>query len=65
MVLTVGAMKKHVDGTSCVEIRMLRWMCCKTRKDSISNEDIRDHLGGAQLEDKLRETSKWFVQIRD
>lgn len=54
-------MKKHVDRMSCVEIRMLRWMCSKTRKDSIKG--IRDNLGGAQLEDKMRETSS-FVQIR-
>lgn len=37
-------MKKHVDRTDSIEMRMLKWLSCKTRKDTIGNENIRDGL---------------------
>ena len=37
-------------------MRMLRWMCGKSRKDKIRNERFRDHLNVASIGDKLRET---------
>ena len=40
---------------SVVEIRILRWMCGKTRKDKVINEDIHHQIGIAPIEDKLRE----------
>ena len=36
-------------------MRMLRWMCGKTRKDIIRNANIHDMVGAAPIEDKLRE----------
>lgn len=35
---------------------MLRWICCKSRKDRIKNERIGEHLGIALTGDKLKET---------
>ena len=41
---------------SVAKIRMLRWMCSKSRKDRIRNVNISDMVGVAPMEDKLRET---------
>jgi hypothetical protein len=32
---------------------MLRWICGHTRLDRVGNDDIRDRLGVAQIEEKL------------
>ncbi|XP_070052340.1 uncharacterized protein [Nicotiana tomentosiformis] len=50
------------------EMRMLRWMYGYTRKDRVRNKIIRDKVGVASVEDKLRESSmRWFgyVERRD
>ena len=38
-----------------VNMKMLRWMCGKTRNDKISNTNIRDMVGVAPIKDKLKE----------
>ena len=38
-----------------VEMRMLRWMCGYTRKDRTRNEFLRDKMGVAPVDDKMRE----------
>ncbi|XP_070057395.1 uncharacterized protein [Nicotiana tomentosiformis] len=48
--------KSHVQKLKVAEMRMLRWMCGHTRRDKIRNEYIRDKLGVAPIEDKLRES---------
>ncbi|XP_070055544.1 uncharacterized protein [Nicotiana tomentosiformis] len=48
--------KSHVQKMKVAEMRMLRWMCGHTRKDRIRNEVIRDKVGVAFVEDKLRES---------
>ena len=46
-------------------MRMLRWMCGKTRNDRIRNANIRDMVGVAPIEDKLRENRlRWFDNSR-
>ncbi|XP_070029620.1 uncharacterized protein LOC142170215 [Nicotiana tabacum] len=46
-----------------VEMRMLRWMC-NIRKDMIRNEVIRDKIGVASVEDKLRKSRlRWFRNV--
>ncbi|VFR02670.1 unnamed protein product [Cuscuta campestris] len=57
--------KTHVCRLHAVEMRMLRWMCGKTRLDKISNEVIRCQVGMAPVEDKLREARlRWFGHVR-
>ncbi|VFQ75973.1 unnamed protein product [Cuscuta campestris] len=57
--------KTHVRRLHVAEMRMLRWMCGKTRLDRISNEDIRCQVGMAPVEDKLREARlRWFGHVR-
>ncbi|VFQ66544.1 unnamed protein product [Cuscuta campestris] len=57
--------KTHVRRLHAAEMRMLRWMCGKTRLDRISNEVIRRQVGMAPVEDKLREARlRWFRHVR-
>ncbi|XP_070046656.1 uncharacterized protein LOC142169634 [Nicotiana tabacum] len=57
--------KSHVQKMSIAEMRMLRWMCGHTRKDKIRNKVIRDKVGVASVEDKLRELRlRWFGHVR-
>ncbi|XP_019258913.1 PREDICTED: uncharacterized protein LOC109237106 [Nicotiana attenuata] len=44
----------HVQKMKVAEMRMLRWMCGHTRLDKIRNEVIRDKVGVASIEDKMR-----------
>ncbi|XP_070043285.1 uncharacterized protein [Nicotiana tomentosiformis] len=47
------------------EMRMLRWMCGRTKLDKIRNEDIRVKVGMAPMEDKMREARlRWFGHVR-
>ncbi|VFQ71359.1 unnamed protein product [Cuscuta campestris] len=55
----------HVRRLHAAEMRMLRWMCGKTRLDRISNEVIRRQVGMAPVEDKLWEARlRWFGHVR-
>ncbi|XP_070057622.1 uncharacterized protein [Nicotiana tomentosiformis] len=46
-------------------MRMLRWMCGHTRLDRIMNEVIRDKVGVAPIEDKMREARlRWFGHMK-
>ncbi|VFQ73049.1 unnamed protein product [Cuscuta campestris] len=57
--------KNHVRRLHAAEMRMLRWMCGKTRLDKISNEVIRRQVSMAPVEDKLREARlRWFGHVR-
>jgi len=47
------------------EMRMIWWMCGYTRLDRIRNMVIRERVGVAPLEDKLRETRlRWFGHVK-
>nr|XP_009802177.1 PREDICTED: uncharacterized protein LOC104247782 [Nicotiana sylvestris] len=57
--------KSHVHKMRVAEMRMLRWMCGHTKKDKIRNEIIRDKVGVASVEAKLRESRpRWFGHVR-
>ncbi|XP_070004357.1 uncharacterized protein [Nicotiana sylvestris] len=47
------------------EMRMLRWMCEHSKMDKIRNEVIREKVGVAPVEDKMREARlRWFGHIQ-
>ncbi|KAG5591071.1 hypothetical protein H5410_041585 [Solanum commersonii] len=55
----------HVHKMHVAEMRMLRWMCGHTRSDRIRNEVIREKVGVASVEDKLREARlRWFGHVK-
>jgi hypothetical protein len=46
-------------------MQMLRWICGHTRKDRIRNDDIRDKLGVAPIQEKLvQDRLRWFDHIQ-
>jgi len=57
--------KTQVQRLMVAEVRMIRWMCGHTRLDKIKNVVIRERVGVAPLEDKLRETRlRWFGHVK-
>ena len=44
----------HVQKMKVAKMRMLRWMCGHTRRDTIRNEDIWDKVGMTSMVDKMR-----------
>ena len=47
------------------EVRMLRWMCCVTRRDHIQNEHIRGTPRVVQASKKITEQRlKWYGHVR-
>ena len=57
--------KQHVPKISVAEMRMLRWSCGHTRRDRIRNDDIRDKLGVAPIEEKLvQHRLRWFGHLQ-
>ncbi|PHU27172.1 hypothetical protein BC332_05504 [Capsicum chinense] len=54
----------HIQKLKVAEMRMLRWMCGHTRKDRVRNEIIREKVGVASVEDKMREVRlRWFGHV--
>jgi hypothetical protein len=45
--------RRHVQQLSVAEMRMLRWICGNTIRDRVRNDDIRERLGVAPVEEKL------------
>lgn len=55
----------HVHKMTVAEMRMLRWMCGHTRKDRLRNEVIREKVGVASIEEKMRENRlRWFGHVK-
>ncbi|KAF3673875.1 putative 60S ribosomal protein L18-1 [Capsicum annuum] len=53
-----------IGAVKVVEMRMLRWMCELTRSDKVRNEIIREKVGVASVEDKMREVRMcWFGHV--
>jgi hypothetical protein len=46
-------------------MRMLRWICGYTRKDQMRNDDIRDKVGVAPIQENLvQHRLRWFGHIQ-
>jgi hypothetical protein len=46
-------------------MRMLRWIYGNTRRDRVRNDDIRERLGVAPVEEKLvQHRLRWFGHIQ-
>jgi hypothetical protein len=44
---------------------MLRWICGNTKRDRVRNDDIRERLGVAPVEEKLvQHRLRWFGHIQ-
>jgi hypothetical protein len=57
--------RRHVQQLGVAEMRMLRWACGHTRKDRIRNDDIRERVGVAPIEEKLvQHRLRWFGHIQ-
>ena len=57
--------RRHVQQLSIAKMRMLRWICSHTRMDRIRNDDIRDCLGVAPIEEKLvQHRLRWFGHVQ-
>ncbi|AQK72954.1 Retrovirus-related Pol polyprotein LINE-1 [Zea mays] len=55
---------RHVQQLSVAEMRMLRWICGHTRRDRVRNDDIRERVGVAPIEEKLMQHRlRWFGHI--
>jgi hypothetical protein len=56
---------QHIQKMSVAEMRMLRWIRGHTRKDRIRNDDIRDKLRVAPIQEKLIQNRlRWFGHIQ-
>ena len=58
--------RRHIQQLSVAEMRMLRWICGHTRRDRVRNDDIRDRLGVAPIEEKLvQHRLRWFGHVTE
>jgi hypothetical protein len=58
-------MTRHVQQLSVAEMSMLRWICGHTRRDRVWNDDIRERVGVAPIEEKLMQHRlRWFGHIQ-
>ncbi|KAF3635097.1 hypothetical protein FXO37_26166 [Capsicum annuum] len=54
----------HIQKLKVAEMRMLCWMCGLNRGDRVRNETIREKVGVASVEDKMREVRlRWFGHV--
>ncbi|KAH1257526.1 Transposon TX1 uncharacterized protein [Glycine max] len=55
---------QHENKVGVAEMRMLQWMCGKTRQDKIRNEAIRERVGVAPIVEKMVENRlRWFGHV--
>jgi hypothetical protein len=57
--------RQHVQQLSVAEMHMLQWICGHTRRDRVRNDDIRERLGVAPVEEKLvQHRLRWFGHMQ-
>ena len=56
---------RYVQQLSVAKMRMLRWICGYTRMDRVRNNDIRDRLEVASIEERLvQHRLRWFGHVQ-
>ena len=56
---------QHIQKMSVAEMRMIRWFCGHTRRDRIRNDEIRDKIGIAPIEEKLiQHRLRWYGHVQ-
>jgi hypothetical protein len=56
---------QHIQKMNVAEMRMLRWFCGHTRRDRIRNDEIRDRVGVAPIEEKLvQHRLRWYGHVQ-
>ena len=56
--------RRHIQKLGVAEMRILRWIYGHTRKDRVRNDDIRERVGVALIEEKLvQHRLRWFGNI--
>ena len=69
-IMTYGAeclpiKKQYMHKMDVAQIRMMMWMCGKTRRKKIRSERFREHYGVASIWVKIRETHlRWFGHVQ-
>jgi hypothetical protein len=57
--------RRHVQQLSVAEMHMVRWICGHIRIDRVRNDDMRERLGVAPVEEKLMQHRlRWFEYIQ-
>ena len=57
--------KSQIQRLMVTEMRMIRWMCGYTRLDRVTNVLMRERVGVAPLEEKMRETRlRWYGHVK-
>jgi hypothetical protein len=57
--------RRYVQQLSVAEMRMLRWICGHIRRDRVRNDDRRERLGVAPVEEKLvQHHLRWFGHMQ-
>jgi hypothetical protein len=57
--------RRHVQQLSVAEMRMLQSICGHTRRDQVRNDDMRERLEVAPVEEKLvQHRLRWFGHIQ-
>jgi hypothetical protein len=57
--------RRHIQQLSVAGMRMVRWICGNTRRDRVRNDDIRERLRVAPVEEKLvQHRLRWFGHIQ-
>src|SRR5664279_4150873 len=57
--------RRHIQQLGVAEMRMLTWICGHTRRDQVQNDDIRERVGVAPIEEKIvQHRLRWFGHIQ-
>ena len=57
--------RRHVQQISVAKMHMLRWIYSHTRRYRVRNDDIRDRLRVAPIEEKLvQHQLRWFGHVQ-